>query len=80
VTRVTRKDVDARLHLVNGAFRNGCRIEVQGRNGYVALDLYDGPSCLTNLYNGTTREVYDWLGGAQEALSILHRRASSYPA
>ena len=82
--RLTRKDLDARLALVNGAFKN-YEIVAQGRYGYIGLDLYQGSEgapderMLNTLHTGSTRECYDWLGGAMAVLSIQHRMDNDAP-
>ncbi len=60
--RITQKDLSARVGNVNrrleGTGRSVCD---QGRNGYTALDEYQGGSCIRTLTVGTKREVADFL-------------------
>lgn len=70
--RITRANLDERAANVNRRLAGtGRYVEVQGRNGYVALDEYavtvltDGRprpnQCVRNITVGTTREVGDFL-------------------
>lgn len=70
---LSRKNVDQVVSSINARLRNDIRIEAQGRNGKLALDLYDGTQCLYALHVGTTREVYTYLDGFQNALDITNR-------
>jgi hypothetical protein len=69
--RITRADLDRIAESVSASLPASVQIDVQGRNGYVALDLSDSGQ---NLFIGTTRECYTYLQGMRRA-QIL-RRAS----
>lgn len=70
--RITRKDVGRIAATVSKELPGTHTVNPQGRNGYVALDHYDGPSCLETLHCGTTREVYTYLQGMRRA-QLLYR-------
>jgi hypothetical protein len=46
----------------------------QRRNGYVAIDRYQGSSCLSTVRVGTTREMYEVLYAAMNALDDVERK------
>ncbi len=63
VERITKVDVDRLAACISESLAGEQKIERQGRNGYQALDLYDGAACLTVLHIGTSRECYTYLQG-----------------
>lgn len=71
--RVTRSDVVSRANYVSNALRDGLHIVPQGRNGYTALDLYDGSGCVRLLTAGTKSECYAYLGAMLDTLQLLGR-------
>lgn len=71
--RITRKDVDRIAATVSESFTSGLRVEAQGRNGYVALDLCDADGTIETLHIGTSREVYTYLQGMRRTLLVLNR-------
>lgn len=71
--RITKTNVENRADAVNRGLRHGLRVEVQGRNGYTALDLYDNDGMVRTLTVGTKREAYDYMGAMIETLTIVGR-------
>ena len=66
--RVTRADLDRIAATVSEQLPGQRAVEVQGRNGHQAVDLYDGPSIMVDtLHVGTKREVYTYLQGMRRA-------------
>jgi hypothetical protein len=73
MTRVTRATVGQRVDRINRLNETlgvSKKIVTQSRNGYLALDLYEGGTCLRTLTCGTARECYLWLDGLEAALSL----------
>lgn len=52
----------------------------QRRNGYVAIDRYQGSSCLSTVRVGTSREMYEILVGAMNALDDIEHGKTGAPA
>lgn len=80
MSRINQTDLEARVRAANAAFakrRAKYRIVLGGRNGYMAIDqiLAKDGSTHRNLFCGTTREVYTFLGGMLEAFSLSRRNA-----
>lgn len=71
--RVTTGEVEARATRVSAMLRDGLHVVASGRNGYTALDLFDGHGVVRPLKLGTKREVYEYLGAMAEALTIVGR-------
>jgi hypothetical protein len=71
--RITRKDVDRIAATVSESLTGDLRVEAQGRNGHVALDLCDAHGAIEVLHIGTAREVYTYLQGMRRTLLILNR-------
>jgi hypothetical protein len=66
-TRITHKDLDRIAASVSEGMR-GWSVSPQGRNGYVALDVYDSAGRqVDTLHLGTTRECYTYLQGMRRA-------------
>lgn len=70
--RITNADLVRIAETVSDGLR-GIRVEVQRRNGYVALDRYDDHSMVDTLHVGTAREVYTYLQGMRRTLLIIGR-------
>lgn len=58
--RITRADLDRIAATISESLTDGDKLFVQGRNGYVAIDLSDSGQ---NIFSGTTRECYTYLQG-----------------
>jgi hypothetical protein len=61
--RLTRADLETRCANVNRRIEStGRYVSVQGRNGYIGLDEYEGEgTMLRSIFCGTTREVGEYL-------------------
>lgn len=70
--RITKGNLLNRRDAVNRGLR-GLYVQVQGRNGYTALDLFDNSGMVRTLTVGTKREVYDYMGAMIETLIIVGR-------
>lgn len=73
--RITREDVTQLAEVVSDRMRDGLRVEVEGRNGYFAVDLYDRHGMVRTLPGavGTKREVYLYLRAMRETFNIIGR-------
>ena len=82
--RITyQRVVNAAQNLNRRFLTRGSRIlwVQQRRNGYVGLDRYEGSSCLSTVRVGTSREIYELLIGAINALDDLeHGKRGAPPA
>ena len=66
--RITRKDLDRIAESVSDGLAADLSVSVQGRNGYIGLDLDRADvGTVEMLYAGTTREVYTYLQGMRRA-------------
>jgi len=70
--RITREDCDRIAATISEAL-NGLRIEVQGRNGYFGVDLYDAHGMVDTLHLGSKREIYTYMQGMRRTLLIIGR-------
>jgi len=66
--RITKEQINERAHNVNQRLNRRLagmsydrHVQVEFRNGAVALDEYRGTSCLRTLTVGTKREIADFL-------------------
>jgi len=60
--RITITDVRERaINLNRRIVSTGRHVQAQQRNGYVALDEYQGAACIRTITVGTKREVADFL-------------------
>ncbi len=73
--RVTTADLERLAGSVTETLPVLYAVEVQRRNGYVALDLYRGAACLETLTVGSAREVYTFLQGMRRFALIAGRSA-----
>lgn len=72
--RITQADVDRIAESVSQGM-SGYRVEAQGRNGYIGLDLFRvGDGMIDTLHVGTKREVYTYLQGMRR-LQLLAEQA-----
>lgn len=76
ITRGTVCNRVDRINAINGTLGVSKRLVTQSRNGYLALDLYEGGVCVRLLTAGTAREVNLWLDGLEAALNITERSAA----
>jgi hypothetical protein len=65
--RISRDDVDRIAESVSGLLPGTLSVIPGARNGYLALDLYDGTICRRTLDAGTKREMYTYLLGMRQA-------------
>lgn len=75
--RITRADVDRIASTVSDSLTSGLFLQVQGRNGYYGLDLYDRDGMVDVLHIGSKREIYTYLQGMRRALLITNRLGDS---
>ncbi len=71
--RIKRADVDRIAESISDSLQGSLRLEVQGRNGYTAVDLADDNGCIELLAIGSKPEVYRYLQGMRRALWIVGR-------
>jgi hypothetical protein len=86
--RITKKQLDERVKNLNRRlnptltdstipFHEEARyVQIQGRNGYTALDEYQGLACVRTITVGTKREVADFLHAMMVGID-LSREAKS---
>lgn len=72
-SQVSRNFIDCQAAHVSIRLPGSLHLFVQGRNGYFAVDLYDGKKCMETLVIGTKREVSMYLSGMVNALEIQER-------
>jgi hypothetical protein len=73
--RTTKINLDHRAEVVSRML-NGLRIDVEGRNGYTALELCDAFGVVKTLKIGTKTECYDHLAAMIQALEIVNRSSN----
>lgn len=71
--RITKQQLRDRADIVSSMLRDGLHVDIQGRNGYFGLDLYDAHGMVRTLATGTKREVKLVLDGMYEGLTIVGR-------
>ena len=70
---ITRLTLDARCENLNRRLRpTGRHVELQNRNGYVAIDEYRGAGfCVRTITAGTKREIANFLHAMMVGMDML---------
>ena len=76
--RVTIETVRARVANLNRRL-DGVRasVVVERRNGYVALDEYDGETCMRTLVVGSTREISEYVHAMVVGIDLANPKGDS---
>ena len=76
--RVTIETVRARVANLNRRLdRVSARVELERRNGYVALDEYDGETCMRTLVVGSLREISEYVHAMVVGIDLANQKGAS---
>ncbi len=74
--RITRADVDRIAATISETLPGSRVLEIEARNGYIAVDWADDRGTVDHLYAGTKREVYTYLQGMRRGYLLAGKETS----
>lgn len=76
--RITKAQLNERCVNLNRRLREtGRHVQLQGRNGHIALDEYEGTTAIRTIIVGTKREIYDFVHAMMVGIDLRHVRSSA---